>query len=84
MWKEDEIRREKKKDSNVTDAGIKMQLQRKFFVPQKRNVKTGLYIPTPKAHRHLTKPIHRYGMEKCYYSFYPESKLFTRWFHSRN
>jgi tRNA(Ile2)-agmatinylcytidine synthase len=57
---------------------------KKILVPQKRNVKTGLYIPTPKAHRHLTKPIHRYGMEKCYYSFHPESKLFTRWFHSRN
>ncbi len=29
-----------------------------------RQIRTGLYIPTPKAHRHLTKPLHRYGLEK--------------------
>lgn len=31
-----------------------------------RKILSGLYIPTPKAHRHLTKPLHRYGLEKKY------------------
>jgi tRNA(Ile2)-agmatinylcytidine synthase len=42
------------------DAGAK-----KILVPKERGIKTGLYIPTPKAHRHLTKPIQRYGLEKA-------------------
>src|SRR2546425_377177 len=37
---------------------------KKILVPQERGIKTGLYIPTPKAHRHLTKPLQRYGIEK--------------------
>ena len=37
---------------------------KKILVPQERRIKTGLYIPTPKAHRHLTKPLQRYGIEK--------------------
>lgn len=37
----------------------------KIMVPQERGIKTGLYLPTPKAHRHLTKPLQRYGMEKA-------------------
>jgi tRNA(Ile2)-agmatinylcytidine synthase len=55
---------------------------KKICVPQNRNIKTGLYIPTPKSHRHLTKPIHRYGMEKQLSSFNSELKLFSRWFSS--
>ncbi len=39
-------------------------LAQKVMTEQERALKTGLYIPTPKAHRHLTKPMHRYGMEK--------------------
>ena len=37
---------------------------RKMMIPRKRLLKTGRYIPTPKAHRHLTKPVQRYGLEK--------------------
>jgi tRNA(Ile2)-agmatinylcytidine synthase len=36
----------------------------KIMIEQERLLKKGLYVPTPKAHRHLTKPAHRYGMEK--------------------
>jgi tRNA(Ile2)-agmatinylcytidine synthase len=36
----------------------------KLLVPRVRNLKPGLYLPTPKAHRHLTKPMQRYGLEK--------------------
>jgi tRNA(Ile2)-agmatinylcytidine synthase len=37
---------------------------KKIFVLKERGIATGLYIPTPKAHRHLTKPLQRYGIEK--------------------
>ncbi len=36
----------------------------KIMTLQERAIKAGLYVPTPKAHRHLTKPIQRYGLEK--------------------
>lgn len=42
---------------------------KKILVPQERRIKTGLYIPTPKAHRHLTKPLQRYGIEKTKFLF---------------
>ena len=29
-----------------------------------RDLKAGLYVPVATAHRHLTKPLHRYGKEK--------------------
>jgi tRNA(Ile2)-agmatinylcytidine synthase len=38
-------------------------------VLQERRIRTGLYIPTPKAHRHLTKPLQRYGIEKTNFLF---------------
>ncbi len=37
----------------------------KILVPLERGIKTGLYVPTSKAHRHLTKPLQRYGIEKA-------------------
>ncbi len=37
---------------------------KKILIPQERTIKIGLYVPTPKAHRHLTKPLQRYGIEK--------------------
>lgn len=36
----------------------------KILVPRARRINCELHVPTPKAHRHLTKPIHRYGQEK--------------------
>jgi tRNA(Ile2)-agmatinylcytidine synthase len=47
----------------------KEQNTKKILVPQERTIKTGLYIPTPKAHRHLTKPSQRYGIEKTKFLF---------------
>ncbi len=38
---------------------------KKILIPKNRSIKAGLYVPTPKAHRHLTKPLHRYGIEKA-------------------
>lgn len=37
----------------------------KVLTPKERTVKKGLYVPTAKAHRHLTKPLQRYGLEKA-------------------
>jgi len=50
---------------------------KKIPIPRNRNVLTGLYVPTPKSHRHLTKPFHRYGMEK---KSSLVSKLIASWF----
>jgi tRNA(Ile2)-agmatinylcytidine synthase len=36
----------------------------KQSVPMQREIQQGLYIPDLKAHRHLTKPLCRYGREK--------------------
>ncbi|MGE5781681.1 MAG: DUF1743 domain-containing protein [Nitrososphaerales archaeon] len=44
-----------------------------------RSIKEGLYVPTPKAHRHLTKPRHRYGMEKKGWDI-SKNNIFPKWF----
>jgi len=36
----------------------------KRLVKRERNLLPGLYVPDKKAHRHLTKPLSRYGLEK--------------------
>lgn len=40
----------------------------KIKTEKDRKLKSGLYIPEPIAHRHLTKPSSRYGMEKRFNS----------------
>jgi len=37
---------------------------RKVAIEMPRDIQTGLYLPTSRAHRHLTKPLCRYGKEK--------------------
>lgn len=39
---------------------------RKRTAKMTRILKPGLYTPTPKAHRHLTKPLSRYGLERVW------------------
>jgi tRNA(Ile2)-agmatinylcytidine synthase len=51
----------------------------KVYLPKRRNIEPGLYLPVPKAHRHLTKPLQRYGKEKSGYRF---SGLCRDWFGS--
>ena len=36
----------------------------KQFLKKRRIIRPGLYLPDRKAHRHLTKPLSRYGLEK--------------------
>ena len=45
-------------------CGFRDPKARKLEVELPRDVKPGLYIPPPRAHRHLTKPYSRYGQEK--------------------
>ncbi|MEM3522103.1 MAG: tRNA(Ile)(2)-agmatinylcytidine synthase [Candidatus Bathyarchaeia archaeon] len=40
-----------------------------------RKIKEGLYLPPPRAHRHLTKPLIRYGKEKSSFTY----KLIENW-----
>lgn len=45
-------------------CGIRLPLASKVQVSMPRTIRTGLYIPPPRANRHLTKPLSRYGLEK--------------------
>jgi tRNA(Ile2)-agmatinylcytidine synthase len=53
----------------------------KVYLPKRRSIEPGLYLPVPKAHRHLTKPLQRYGKEKSGFRF---SGLCRDWFGSGN
>lgn len=44
-----------------------------------RKIKPELYVPLPKAHRHLTKPLQRYGLEKKSTDY---NKNMSDWFFS--
>ncbi len=48
-------------------CGLKERNTQKIAVELARDIKEGLYVPVPKAHRHLTKPLQRCGMEKKRY-----------------
>ncbi|MBI4258423.1 MAG: DUF1743 domain-containing protein [Thaumarchaeota archaeon] len=48
----------------------------KVSVEIHRALEVGLYLPPPRAQRHLTKPLQRYGMEKTSWS----GKLVDNWF----
>ncbi len=57
-------------------CGYRERNAQKVAVELARDIKEGLYIPVPKAHRHLTKPLQRYGMEKKEY----EQVLNPHWY----
>ena len=50
----------------------------KQFLRRNRNILPGLYIPDKKAHRHLTKPFSRYGLEKGRWEGKPPSGTWHR------
>ena len=71
----------KNKGFQCNRCGYKDSDAEKVYVARDRNIEIGLYLPAPKSHRHLTKPINRYGMEKKKSpSFSSESKLIVKWF----
>ncbi|MFQ5762192.1 MAG: DUF1743 domain-containing protein [Candidatus Bathyarchaeia archaeon] len=47
------------------NCGFKSTSTRRVEVEQPRSLTPGLYLPSPRAHRHLTKPLRRYGREKA-------------------
>ena len=53
---------------------------KKVLLIKTRFLKEGLYIPTLKAHRHLTKPFHRYGKEKTKFFEFGNVELYPKWF----
>jgi tRNA(Ile2)-agmatinylcytidine synthase len=61
-------------------CGYKDRHGEKIHVIQNRNVSKGLYVPVSGAHRHLTKPVQRYGMEKNFFNPYRQLKLYSEWF----
>ena len=60
-------------------CGLRISEVKKILIPKPRMIETKLFVPTPRAHRHLTKPIHRYGMEKNVKST-SEINLWSAWF----
>lgn len=56
---------------------FKDQKGKKEKIVKKRDIKIGLYLPDLSAHRHLTKPIKRYGKEKEY----QKDKLIKQWYY---
>ncbi|MFB0558204.1 MAG: DUF1743 domain-containing protein [Candidatus Bathyarchaeia archaeon] len=57
-------------------CGLRDRRSRKLTVEAERLLKPGLYIPPLRAHRHLTKPLERYGREKREYE---PGDLFEPW-----
>jgi tRNA(Ile2)-agmatinylcytidine synthase len=53
---------------------------KKISILEPRSIKEGLYIPALKAHRHLTKPLHRYGNEKTKFFESGYIDLYSKWF----
>ena len=45
---------------------------------KQRTIRPGLYLPDRKAHRHLTKPLSRYGLEKRRWNMEPPSGIWHR------
>jgi tRNA(Ile2)-agmatinylcytidine synthase len=73
----------KRLKSDGKDKGYKCEIcghrernAQKVAIELARDIKEGLYIPVPKAHRHLTKPLQRYGIEKSRF----EQVLNSNWY----
>jgi tRNA(Ile2)-agmatinylcytidine synthase len=46
-------------------CGLKVDCLTKVAVAVNRELETGLYVTSTRSQRHLTKPLRRYGLEKC-------------------
>jgi len=56
-------------------CGLRDRAARKVFSASLRTIRLGLHLPPPRTHRHLTKPLSRYGREKTWTA----AKLFEPW-----
>jgi tRNA(Ile2)-agmatinylcytidine synthase len=68
-----------KKGFQCRKCGFRNREAKKILIPKPRIIETKLFVPALRAHRHLTKPIHRYGMEKNLKSPL-EMNLWPAWF----
>jgi len=57
-------------------CGSKFAGLEKVAVAVNRELKTGLYVTSTRSQRHLTKPLRRYGLEKCCWT---TEKLIDGW-----
>ena len=69
----------KNKGFQCEKCGSRKSAEHKIRVNQERDLKTGLYIPSPRSHRHLTKPSHRYDLVKSFLTIDSASKLIGSW-----
>ena len=67
----------KKKGYRCEKCGFRDSKARRQETKVDRNLSTGLYLPPLSAHRHLTKPLSRYGREKSAFT----SEFIERWHH---
>jgi tRNA(Ile2)-agmatinylcytidine synthase len=68
----------KNKGYRCETCGSRELNAQKVSVEVRREIGEGLYIPVPKAHRHLTKPLQRYGREKHAYDNIMSEKWYCR------
>ncbi len=54
-------------------CSLKIPSAEKKAIRKGRSIRVGLYLPDKKAHRHLTKPLSRYGLEKKTWNHDPPS-----------
>ncbi len=57
-------------------CGFRDPHAQKVAVKVSRLIEQGIYVPPPRAHRHLTKPLQRYGLEKRW----DEKRPMAGWF----
>jgi len=56
----------RRKGFKCVRCGLSIQSPKKEVSMTERKISTGIYLPSLKAHRHLTKPMIRYGREKTW------------------
>jgi tRNA(Ile2)-agmatinylcytidine synthase len=67
----------RKKGYKCRKCGFRDSEARRQATEVDRNLSTGLYLPPLSAHRHLTKPLSRYGREKSAFT----SEMIEEWHH---
>lgn len=72
----------KNKGFQCESCGSRNRTGQKIRIAEERELKVGLYIPSPKSHRHLTKPYHRYDLTKSLLANFPREKLSGSWISS--
>ena len=69
----------KNKGFKCESCGSRNRTGQKIRIAEERYLKPGLYIPSPRSHRHLTKPSHRYDLTKSLLTTMPTTKLNGSW-----